>query len=151
MRFGSKKVTTKDGITYDSTTEYKYSLVLNELQEKGEIKNLERQIEHVLIPSFKDGQGNSVRKMSYISDFEYDEVATGKHIILDVKGSEFNIDPVFKSKFKLLKYNLKDEKNIEYKIVIKYKDIWYNLESKEEKKKYKEIYSSRKKKTVKQK
>ena len=151
MRFGSKKVIDENGVVWDSTTEYKYGLILNELQEKGVIKNLQRQIEHILIPTFKDGQGNSIRKMSYISDFEYDEVATNKHIILDVKGSAFNIDPVFKCKFKMLKYNLQDNKNIVYKIMIKYKDVWYDLENKEEKKTYKTLHAeaNKKKKTKK--
>ena len=146
MRFGSKKVTDENGVVWDSTTEYKYGLILKELQEKGVIKNLKRQIEHVLIPSFKDGQGNSIRKMSYISDFEYIDVATGKYVILDVKGSAFNIDPTFKCKFKLLKYNLKEDLNIQYKIMIKYKDVWYDLENKEEKKKYKTLYAEANKK-----
>ena len=148
MRFGSKKVIDKKtGITWDSTTEYKYSLVINELKKNNKIYNLDRQVEHILIPSFKDSMGNSIRKMSYLSDFEYDDLETGKHVILDVKGSDFNIDPVFKRKWKLLKQQLRDNKNIQFKLIIKYKDVWYDLENKEEKKKYKEVYSKRKKKT----
>ena len=148
MRFGSKKVIDKKtGITWDSTTEYKYSLVINELKKNNKIYNLDRQVEHILIPSFKDSMGNSIRKMSYLSDFEYDDLETGKHVILDVKGSDFNIDPVFKIKWKLLKQQLQDNKNIQFKLIIKYKDVWYDLENKEEKKKYKEVYSKRKKKT----
>ena len=145
MRFGSKKVTDENGVIWDSTTEYKYGLKLKELQEKGVIKDLQRQVEHVLIPSFKDGQGNSIRKMSYISDFEYIDVATGKYVILDVKGSAFNIDPVFSNKFKLLKYNLREEKNIQYKIMIKYKDVWYDLEDKEQKRTYRNLHAEAKK------
>jgi hypothetical protein len=141
MRFGSKKVTDKNGIVWDSTTEYNYSLILDKLQEKGEIKNLERQVSYNLIPSFKDGQGNNIRKMDYVADFVYIDVATNNKVILDVKGSAFNIDPVFTNKWKLLKYNLKDEKDIQFKIMIKYKDVWYDLESKEDKKTYKTLHA----------
>ena len=109
MRFGSKKVTDEKGVVWDSTTEYNYSLILNKLQEQGKIKDLTRQISYNLIPSFKDGQGNNIRKMDYVADFVYIDVATNNKVILDVKGSAFNIDPVFTNKWKLLKYNLKDE------------------------------------------
>ena len=149
MRFGSKKVTDENGVIWDSTTEYKYGLKLKELQEKGVIKDLQRQVPYLLIPAFKDGQGNSVRKTEYVADFVYTDVATGHTIIADSKGSEFNIDPVFKLKFKMLKEKFKDKKDIEFQIIIKYKDVWYNLENKEEKKRYKEIYKNRKKKTKK--
>jgi hypothetical protein len=141
MRFGSKKVTDKNGIVWDSTTEYNYSLILDKLQEKGEIKNLCRQVSYNLTPSFKDGQGNNIRKMDYVADFVYIDVATNNKVILDVKGSAFNIDPVFTNKWKLLKYNLKDEKDIQFKIMIKYKDVWYDLESKEDKKTYKTLHA----------
>lgn len=143
-RFYSKKVTDEDGVIWDSTTEYNFGLKLKRLQEEGEIKDLQFQVEFVLIPAFKDGQGISNRKMSYIADFVYIDVMTNKKIICDSKGSEFNIDSVFKNKWKLLKYLNKDEKNIEYQIVIKYKDLWYNIESKEEKKLYKSIKSEKK-------
>lgn len=149
MKFYSKKVTDENGIVWDSTTEYKYWLVLKELQEKGGIKNLQRQVPYLLIPPFKDGQGNSVRKTEYVADFVYIDVATGHTIISDAKGSEFNIDPVFKLKYKMLKDKFKDDNNVEFQVIIKYKDVWYNLESKESKKQYKEIYNNRKKKTKK--
>ena len=103
MRFGSKKVTDENGVVWDSTTEYKYGLILKEMQEKGVNKKLQRQVPYLLIPSYKDGQGNSVRKTEYVADFVYTDVATGNTVIADSKGSEFNIDPVFKLKFKMLK------------------------------------------------
>ena len=63
------KVTDENGVIWDSTTEYKYGLKLKELQEKGVIKDLQRQVPYLLIPAFKDGQGNSVRKTEYVADF----------------------------------------------------------------------------------
>lgn len=146
MRFGSKKVTDENGVIWDSTTEYNYGLKLKKLQEEGKIKDLQFQVEFVLIPAFKDGQGISNRKMSYLADFVYIDVVTNKKIICDAKGSEFNIDPTFKNKWKLLKYLHKDETDIEYQIAIKYKDVWYNIESKEEKKIYRTLHAEDNKK-----
>ena len=149
MRFGSKKVTDENGVIWDSTTEYKYGLKLKELQEKGVIKDLQRQVPYLLIPALKDGSGTSVRKTEYVAHSVYTDVAIRTNITEDSKGSEFNIDPVFKLKFKMLKEKFKDRKDIEFQVIIKYKDVWYNLENKEEKKRYKEIYKNRKKKTKK--
>lgn len=151
MKFYSKKVIDENGIIWDSTTEYKYGLELKKLQEKGVIKDLQRQVPYLLIPSFKDGQGNSVRKTEYVADFVYIDVATGHTVIVDSKGSEFNIDPVFKLKYKMLKDKFKEDNTVEFQVIIKYKDVWYNLESKEEKRKYREIYNNRKKKAKKKK
>ena len=144
MRFFSKKVTDENGVVWDSTTEYNLGLKLKKLQEEGKIKDLQFQVEFVLIPAFKDGQGVSNRKMSYLADFVYIDVVTNKKIICDAKGSEMNIDPTFKNKWKLLKYLHKDEKDIEYKIMIKYKDVWYDIENKEEKRTYKAIKAEKK-------
>ena len=145
MRFFSKKVTDENGVVWDSTTEYNLGLKLKKLQEEGKIKDLQFQVEFVLIPAFKDGQGVSNRKMSYLADFVYIDVVTNKKIICDAKGSEMNIDPTFKNKWKLLKYLHKDEKDIEYKIMIKYKDVWYDIENKEEKRTYKAIKAEKQK------
>jgi hypothetical protein len=137
-------VTDENGVVWDSTTEYNFGLKLKKLQDEGKIKDLQFQVEFVLIPSFKDGQGVSNRKMSYIADFVYIDIVTNKKVICDAKGSEFNIDPTFKNKWKLLKYLKKDEHDIEYQIVIKYKDVWYNIENKEDKKVYKAVKAEKK-------
>ena len=61
-KFSSKKVVDDKYGQFDSTTEYKYWLYLVDLQEKGIITNLDRQREFLLVPSFKDSYGKTVRK-----------------------------------------------------------------------------------------
>ena len=138
MRFHSTKVTDENGIVWDSKTEYNYGLELKYKENNKKISNLQRQIPYLLIPSFKDNNGNSIRKTEYIADFVFEE--NNKTIICDVKGSEYNIDPVFKLKWKMMKQKYLDNKDIEFRLVIKFKDVWYNLENKEEKKIYKALY-----------
>ena len=41
-----------------------------------------------------------------------------------------------------MKQKYLDNKNIEFRLVIKFKDVWYNLENKEEKKTYKALYKA---------
>lgn len=146
MKFYSKKIDDDTYGHFDSQTEFDYFKVLLKMQENGEIKDLNRQVVHLLIPSFKDSCLNTVQKMTYSSDFEYVDVATNRTVIVDCKGSEFCIDEKFKCKWKMLKYLQKDEPNIQYKIVIKYKDVWYNIEDKDEKKRYKTLHTEENKK-----
>lgn len=146
MKFYSKKVDDPIYGHFDSETEFNYYKVLLKMQENGEIKGLNRQVIHSLIPSFKDSCLNTVQKMTYSSDFEYVDVATNRTVIVDCKGSAFCIDEKFKCKWKMLKYLQKDEPNIQYKIVIKYKDIWYDLENKIDKKTYKTLHAEENKK-----
>lgn len=144
-KFKSKKVE-YDGMIFDSITEFQYYTVLKRMQEKGEITDLKCQVPFLLVPSFKDSYGTSVRKMEYISDFTY--IKDGKLHIVDVKGSMYNITIESKNKIKMCKYLNQDTI---FEIVVKYKDVWYNLEDKQEKKQYMEMYSARKKKKSKKK
>lgn len=98
-KYKAVRVVTVDG-TFDSGLEYKRWLYLNELEKAGEIKNLERQKPYVLIPCQKDKSGKVLfREIKYISDFEYDVVKTGEHVVEDTKGI---VLPEFKMKQKLM-------------------------------------------------
>lgn len=79
-----KDARTIAGVTFDSKAEMKRWLVLSDLLEKGEIKNLQRQIKYPLI--LPDGTPIKIgnRQSSYIADFVYDE--NGQQVIEDVKG-----------------------------------------------------------------
>lgn len=136
MRFFSKKVDDPIYGHFDSETEFKYYKYLLKLQEDGEIKDLKKQVEHMLIPSFKDSLGNTVRSCTYTSDFEYINVATNNLIITDCKGSKFCIDEKFKVKYKMLKYLQKDIPNIQYSIVMEEEGRWFDIEDKNDKKQY---------------
>lgn len=111
-KYHSTKIDSADG-KFDSGLEYKRWVYLKALEQSGEIKNLVRQVPYTLIPSqYKDGKV-LFREMKYVSDFEYDVVETGEHVVEDVKGM---VLPVFKVKQKLMYYQF----GVEVKIVKKW-------------------------------
>lgn len=138
-KFASKKVKDEKWGEFDSTVEYKYWLHLIELQEQGLITNLERQKEFVLVPKFKDSYGNAVRQMVYVSDMTYEE--NGKKVIVDVKGSLYNITIESKNKIKMCKYLNQD---CRFEIIVSLNGKWYNIEDKNEKKEYTTIQKENK-------
>lgn len=95
-KYHSRKVI-KDGMTFDSVKEYKRFCELSLLERAGAIRNLERQVKFVLIPSqreftneidkkgkFKKGKILE-RECAYIADFCYlDE--KGRRVVEDTKG-----------------------------------------------------------------
>lgn len=138
-KYSSKKVQDEKWGEFDSTTEWKYWFVLLEKQKNGEISNLERQKEFLLVPSFKDTYGATVRKMVYKSDYTY--MKDGKLHIIDVKGSLFNITNESKVKIKMCKYFNQDAI---FEIIVTYDGKWFNLENKEEKLSYKKLVELKK-------
>ena len=99
-KYHATKILSADG-KFDSSLEYKRWVYLKTLETEGSIKNLVRQVPYTLIPTqYKDGKV-LYREMKYVSDFEYDVVKTGEHIVEDVKGL---VLPVFKVKQKLMYY-----------------------------------------------
>lgn len=148
MKFYSKKIDDPKYGHFDSETEFKYyTKVLLPMQEKGEITNLERQVCYLLVPPFKDSCGNTVRKMEYNSDFTYFDVAKNKTIIVDCKGSIYCVDEKWKCKWKMLKYLQREQKDIEYQVIIEYSPNkktpkkWYDIENKEQKKEYRTLHA----------
>lgn len=85
-KYHNKKITFK-GQTFDSKKEY---IRYNELllfQRAGKIKDLQRQVKYVLIPSQKDENGRVVeRECSYLADFVYFSHENGKVVVEDTKG-----------------------------------------------------------------
>ncbi len=70
---------TIDGIRFASKMEGRRYERLRALQKGGAIRNLRLQTQYKLIV-------NGVLICRYRPDFEYDEVATGEHVVEDVKG-----------------------------------------------------------------
>lgn len=87
-------------IRFDSKREWERYVVLYDLQERGEIEDLERQPKFEVIPSFKI-DGKTERATTYYADFQYYTVIDNERVFIieDVKGIE---TPVFKLKRKLL-------------------------------------------------
>lgn len=140
-KYSSKKVNDPVWGEFDSTTEHKYWLELLAQQEKGEISNLERQKPFLLIPSFKDShyENKAIRKMEYISDLSF--IRDEQSVVVDVKGSLFNITNESKVKIKMFKYLNQD---IRFELIVTYDGKWFNLEDKEEKKQYSELVKQKK-------
>lgn len=84
---------------FDSGLEYKRYLYLLALERNGEIRNLKRQVPYTLIPKQMKGDKVLFREVKYVSDFEYDDVKTGEHVVEDTKGM---VLPVFKLKQKMM-------------------------------------------------
>ena len=99
---------------YDSTIEYKRSLVLKEMEREGIISNLQEHVEFELVPSINvteevhlKTKTKSVTKcvqlpIKYKADFTY--YRDGEYIVEDVKGSKFIVTPEFRLKAKLMRY-----------------------------------------------
>ena len=111
-KYHATKIDSADG-KFDSALEYKRWVYLKTLEAEGTIKNLVRQVPYTLIPTlYKDGKV-LYRECKYVSDFEYDIVSTGEHIVEDVKGI---VLPIFKIKQKLMY----DKFGVEVRIVKKW-------------------------------
>lgn len=103
-KYNAKKVII-DGITFDSKKESKRYLELKQMQENGEIHDLQLQVPFELIPSFEiviDGKKRKRRKMQYIADFVY--YIGNVRIVEDVKGRKTE---VYKIKKKIFEYKFK--------------------------------------------
>ena len=100
-KYNSRK-TTVDGITFDSKKEARRYLVLKQMEQDGEIKNLRLQVPVELIPSFEilvDGKKRKRRPITYVADFVY--YRDDEKVIEDVKGLR---TPVYNIKKKLFEY-----------------------------------------------
>lgn len=97
-KYNSKKVT-RDGMQFDSLTEYRRFRELCLLEKAGRVTDLQRQVKFVLIPAqherferyskktgkrLKDGIRTLEQECSYIADFVYTE--DGKQVVEDAKG-----------------------------------------------------------------
>ena len=110
-KYGNNKIKNAFG-TYDSELEWSRFIFLSNRQKEGEITNLRRQVEYLLIPAqygteikhlkTKDKEVRVLleRPCSYIADFVYER--NGKTIVEDCKGAKAIITETAKIKKKLL-------------------------------------------------
>ena len=110
-KYGNTKIKNAYG-TYDSQLEYARFIFLSNREKEGEITNLRRQVEYLLIPAqygteikhlkTKDKEVRVLleRSCSYIADFVYER--NGETIVEDCKGSKYIITADFKIKKKLM-------------------------------------------------
>lgn len=79
------KKTQVDGHVFDSRLESERYIQLRMMQDGGLIRELELQPSFTLLPKYKNGDGKSIRAMSYVADFKY-KLPDGEVVIEDVKG-----------------------------------------------------------------
>ena len=72
------------------------------------IRDLRRQVKYVLIPSQHEGQYKKLleRECSYIADFVYTDVESGKEVVEDTKGVRTDAYKI-KRKLMLFKYGIR--------------------------------------------
>ena len=104
-----------DGETFDSRKEARRYYELKLLEKAGEIKNLQRQVKFVLIPSQyeevidtkgKPKQKCIERECAYIADFQYQDAHTGELVVEDTKGVRTK-EYIIKRKLMLSVYNIR--------------------------------------------
>ena len=118
-KYGNKKITV-DGETFDSRREYKRFKELQILERAGEISDLRRQVQFLLIPAqyeeyerygkngqrLTNGRRCVERECSYLADFVYKDTATGRKVVEDTKGVRTK-DYIIKRKLMLYKHGIK--------------------------------------------
>lgn len=103
-KYHSTKVTNRHG-RFDSRKEYRRYLVLADMEKRGEISNLERQVEFLLIPSQRDDKGKVIeRAVKYKADFRY--MHNGAVVVEDVKGVKTK-DYIIKRKLMLERFGIR--------------------------------------------
>lgn len=88
-KYGNKKVVV-DGYTFDSKKEARRYGELKLLVRAGKIKDLVLQPKFELIPTIRT-EDETLRKVSYIADFKYIDLESGKVVVEDVKGFKTSV------------------------------------------------------------
>lgn len=84
-KYRSRKITV-DGITFDSVKEANRYQELRMLERAGEIRDLQRQVPFVVIPTQRDENGKLIEKeVRYVADFTYIEKGKLTRTVEDVK------------------------------------------------------------------
>ena len=102
-KYNNKKIQL-DGMTFDSKKEARRYQDLKLLERAGVIRNLQRQVKFILIPSQKINGKVVERECSYKADFVYQE--NDKTIVEDTKGFR-TADYIIKRKLMLQVHGIK--------------------------------------------
>ena len=80
---------TKEIIKFDSDTECDYYELLLERQKRGEIVNLRHHYLLRLQETFINANGDEIPEITYNADFIYQDLKSGRKMVVDVKSSEY--------------------------------------------------------------
>jgi hypothetical protein len=78
---------TINGIRFDSRAEMQRYLELRMLERAGQIRDLERQVDYILVPKHVRKDGEKCLGIVYRADFRYLDLRTNRIIVEDVKGA----------------------------------------------------------------
>lgn len=121
-KYRNKKIVI-DGIEFDSRLEVNRYCQLKILERAREIKDLRRQVEFIIQPSYKKNN-KTIRAIKYIADFVYYDVKKKKTIIEDTKGFK---NEVYRIKKKIFEYKYPELEIVE----IRREDLWKRLKRKQ--------------------
>ena len=121
-KYYNKKTMTSDGILHDSRKEAARWTMLKLLERAGEITDLDRQVEFVLIPEqrepstevYQRGKNKGMpkegklieHKVVYRADFVYTDLKSGEKVVEDTKGIKTK-DYILKRKMMLFFHNIR--------------------------------------------
>ncbi|HCA5286189.1 TPA: DUF1064 domain-containing protein [Acinetobacter nosocomialis] len=101
-KFNASKIKL-DGMTFDSTKEYKRYIELKALQQRGEIKELRHHTKFELAPKTKiEGEKRTKPALRYFADFTY-FTADGVYVVEDVKSVATRKLSTYRNKKHLMK------------------------------------------------
>ncbi|MDU3410115.1 DUF1064 domain-containing protein [Clostridium sp.] len=116
----------EDGFKFDSKVERDYYLHIKDLKSKGIVEDFKMQEKYLLQEKFKY-KNESIREINYMADFVV-LYSDGHEEVVDIKGSLFSVDSVFKVKRKLLIHRYPE---INFKVVVrkgkKGSYVWENI------------------------
>lgn len=99
---------------YDSKKECARHRILMEMQLKGLVSNVKRQVTFMLQEGF-DYRGAKIRPITYIADFTYHDNQTNTDVVEDVKSKMTAKLEVYRIKIKLFKKRYPEYEFREYK------------------------------------
>lgn len=111
-------ITEVDGRKFDSKAEARHYASLLSLENIEAISNLECQPKFVLLPTFKDNSGATVRSITYSADFRYFDNGDGKIHVVDVKSKPTAKSRTFINSWKMLRYQYRNDNTIVFEIVV---------------------------------
>jgi hypothetical protein len=98
-KYGNRR-TEYGGHIFDSQAEAQRYMVLRDMVERGDIRDLRLQPVYVLQEGFRGQAGKWYAPITYRGDFEYTDCESGALVVEDVK-SKATMTPVFMLKMKL--------------------------------------------------
>ena len=93
-----------DGHRFDSIAEMRMYSNLKLMESQGKISHLKLQVKYELMPAYINANGESIRPLTYVADFVFNDLEENRQRVIDCKGFK---TAVYKIKKKLFDYKYK--------------------------------------------